>query len=50
MTVENAYLQGVLDAIVLIEKGVSQGLSFEDSLECLKSSVKKNLAEQLAKL
>ena len=45
----SAYLSGVMDAIILIEKGVSQGLSLEDSLESLKSSLKNTMAERLSK-
>lgn len=34
----NIYLEGVTDAIQLVEEGMRRGLSLEDSFLCLKAS------------
>lgn len=40
------YISGIKDGIAIIERGVFAGLSYHDSIECLKKSIVKTEEEQ----
>ena len=44
--IQTIYRHGLLDALILIERGINQGLSEKDSIECLKNSIEKTFSEE----
>ena len=47
MTVLEAYHEGLKDAILLLERGVSKGISIDEALDCLRSATLKTFPVEM---